>query len=132
MATSTTSASTTMLSPPPAAGSMAILWLAAFLATPVTLLESLKLMPCFIEDALQGACHLGVGAGQDAIEELDDQHLAAEPPPHRAELQPDDAGADHQQPLRHLGQRQRAGRGHDRLLVDVDARQPAPRPSRWR
>ena len=47
MATSTTSASSTMPSgPPPAAGSMATLWPAATLAMPVTLLASLKLMPC--------------------------------------------------------------------------------------
>ena len=75
------------------------------------------------QDALQAACHIRVGAGQDAVEELHHQHLAAEPPPHRAQLQPDHARADHQQPLGHLGQRQRAGGGHDRLLVDVDAGQ---------
>src|SRR2546423_2799261 len=41
-----------------------------------------------------------------------------------SEPQPDDARPDHQQPLRHLGEHQRAGRGHDRVLVDVDAREP--------
>ena len=37
-----------MAAPSPAAGSMVTLWPAPFLATPVTLLESLKLMPCFM------------------------------------------------------------------------------------
>jgi hypothetical protein len=75
------------------------------------------------QDLLHLAGDLGIKAGQDAVEELDDRDLRAEPPPHRAELQPDDAGADHEQPLRHLRQRQRAGGGDDRLFVDVDAGQ---------
>ena len=70
------------------------------------------------EEALGLLRHLAVHAGQDAVEELDDGHLAAEPPPDRAELEADDAGADDDQPLRHRGQRQRAGRGDDALLVD--------------
>ncbi len=72
------------------------------------------------EDALQRARHLGVGPRQDAVEELHHQDLAAEPAPHGAELQADHAGADHQQPLGHLRQHQRAGRGDHRALVDDD------------
>jgi hypothetical protein len=64
---------------------------------------------------------LGIHAGQDAVQELDDQDLRAEAPPHRAELEPDDPGADDQQLLRHLLQFERAGRGHDHLFVDLDA-----------
>ena len=67
---------------------------------------------------------LAVYAGQDAVKELDHDHLGAEPPPHRAELESDHAGADDQQPSRHLVQHQRASRGHDPPLVDVDARKP--------
>ena len=132
MATSTTSASTIVPSPPPAAGSIVTLWLAPFLAMPVTLLGELEAHALLHQDALQGARHLGVGAGQDAVEELDHHHLGAEPAPHRAELQADHAGADHQQALGHLGQSERAGRGDDRRLVDGDAGQLARRPSRWR
>ena len=50
-------------------------------------------------------------------------HLAAEPAPHRAQFEPDIAAADHQQALRHRFQRERAGRGHDLLLVDRHAGQ---------
>ena len=58
------------------------------------------------------------------IEEFDDRHLGPEPPPYRAELEPDDAGADDKELLRHLGKIERAGRRHDAFLVDVDAVQP--------
>ena len=74
-----------------------------------------------LENALALLGDLAVHAGQDAVEELDDRHLGAEPPPDRADLQPDDAGADDEQPLRHALQLQRAGRGDDPLLVDLDA-----------
>ncbi len=43
--------------------------------------------------------------------------------PDRAELEPDHAGADDQKAAGHLVQRQRAGRRHDALLVDLDALQ---------
>ena len=65
--------------------------------------------------------HLAVDAGQDVIEKFDDHHLGAEPPPHRAELEPDDAGADDEQLLRHFGEVERPGRGHHALFIDVDA-----------
>ena len=66
---------------------------------------------------------LAVHAGQDAVEEFDHGHLGPQPSPDRAELQADDAGADHQELRRRLGERQRAGGGDDRLLVDLDAGQ---------
>ena len=50
-----------------------------------------------------------------------DRHLGAEPGVDRAELEADDPGADHRQPLRDAVERQRAGRGDDDLLVDLDA-----------
>ena len=58
-----------------------------------------------LQNALRLPRHLVVHAGQDAVEEFDHRHLRAEPPPHRAELKPDDARADHQQPGRHLVER---------------------------
>ena len=89
-------------------------------------------MPCFSRMRCDWRRDLAVHAGQDAVEEFDHRHLGAEPPPHRAELEPDDAGADHQQLLRHLVERQRAGRRDDPLLVDRRRPAAAPRPSRWR
>ena len=41
--------------------------------------------------------------------------------PHRAELEPDDAGADNGELGRHLVQRQRPGGGDDLRLVHLDA-----------
>ena len=84
----------------------------------MTLDDSLKVMPCFSRMRWNCRRDLAVHAGQDAVEELDHRHLRAEPPPDRAELEPDHAGADHQQLLRHLVERERAGRGDDALLVD--------------
>ncbi len=51
-----------------------------------------------------------VDTRQDVIEKLDDRDLRAEPPPHRAELHADHAGADHDKLLRHLRKFERAGR----------------------
>jgi hypothetical protein len=70
------------------------------------------------DEPLELLGHLAVEAGQDAVEILDDRHVGAEPLPHRAELQPDHAGADHHQVSRHLVELERPGRGHDDLLVD--------------
>ncbi len=48
MATSTTSASTVAGSPSPEAGAIVTVWPRAVLSMPVTLAESLKLMPCLV------------------------------------------------------------------------------------
>ena len=109
---------------PPAAGSTFALSCLPAASTAVTFDDSLKVDALLFEDALELPADLAVHAGQDAVEELDHDHLRAEPPPHRAELEPDHAGADHQQPLRHLVEHQRAGRGDDALLVDLDALEP--------
>ena len=77
-----------------------------------------------LQQALELPGDFAVHAGQDAVEEFDHHDLGTEPVPHRAELEPDHAGADDQQFLRHLFERQRAGRRHDALLVDLDALQP--------
>ena len=47
---------------------------------------------------------LVIDPGRDAIEELDHRHLRAQPPPDRAQLEADDARADHDEVLGHLGQ----------------------------
>ena len=78
-------------------------------------------MPCFSRMRWNCFGHLAVEARSDAVEHLDHRDLRAEPPPHRAELEPDIAGADHHHALRHLRQRQGAGGGNDGLLVDGDA-----------
>ena len=80
-------------------------------------------MPCFARMRWNCFADLEVHAGQDAVEELDDGDLRAEAALDRAELEADDAGADDQQPLRHLVELERAGRGDDDLLVDLDAGQ---------
>src|SRR5208283_2841188 len=68
--------------------------------------------------------HFAVDTGQDVIEEFDDRHLGAQPPPYRTQLEPNDAGADDEEFLRYLGEFERAGRRHDALFVDVDAVEP--------
>ena len=78
-------------------------------------------MPCFSRMRWNCLATSPSRPGSDAVEHLDHGDLRAEPPPHRAELKPDIAAADHDHALRHLVQRERAGRGNDRLLVDGDA-----------
>ena len=90
----------------------------------MTLRRQFERHALLLQDALELLADLGVHAGQDAVEKFDHRHLRAEAAPHRAELEPDHAGADHEQLLRHLVERERAGRRHDALLVDLDALQP--------
>src|ERR1700735_4899010 len=73
-----------------------------------------------LEDALELLGNLAVHSGQDTIEEFDHGDLRAEPVPHRAEFEPDHAGADNQQFSRRLVERERTGRRYDALLVDFD------------
>ena len=72
-----------------------------------------ELKALLLEDALALLRHLAVETRQDAVEELDHGYLRAEPPPDRADLQPDHARADDEQPLRHVIQLQRAGGGDE-------------------
>src|SRR5205823_15118726 len=74
--------------------------------------------------ALELLGHFAIHAGQDAVEEFDDHYLRSQPAPHRAEFEADHAGADDQHFFRHFPQRQRAGRRHHALFVDLDAFQP--------
>ncbi len=66
---------------------------------------------------------LAIHIRQDAVEEFDDRDLGAEPRPHRPQLQPDIPPAHDGEALRHLRQRQRAGRGDNALFVDGKAGQ---------
>src|SRR5262249_21703947 len=84
----------------------------------------LELESLLLEDPLELPRDLAIHAGQDAIEKFDHGDLGAEPVPDRAELEPDHACADDQKFSRRLVERQRAGRRHDALLVDLDALQP--------
>src|SRR5262249_45960095 len=76
-----------------------------------------------LKHALHLPADFAIHSQQDAVEDLDHDHLGAETAPHRAELEPDHASADDEQPLRHLLENQSAGRGHDAPLVDIDAGQ---------
>ena len=122
MQTSTMSASSVSAAPP-FAGSTVSVTPASAVSALVTLVPSLNFSPCLASDALELLGDLVVDARRDAVEELDHRHVRAEPTPHRAELEADDAGADHDQALGHLGELERAGRGDDLLLVDRDAGQ---------
>src|SRR6185437_3953258 len=75
------------------------------------------------EDSLKLLADFAVEAGRDAVVKFGHRHFAAEAAPHRAELQTDITAAHHEQALRHLGERERAGRGHNLFFVDRHARQ---------
>ena len=70
---------------------------------------------------LDAACErlhqLGIGAGQQDREQLDDRHARAQRREDRRHLEPDDPAADHQQALGDLGERERRGRVHDARIV---------------
>ena len=80
-------------------------------------------MPCFLNSLVRFLADLAVHAGQDLVEKLDHGDLRAEPPPDRAELEPDHAAADDDQVAGHLVELERAGGIDDPLLVD--RRRPA-------
>ncbi|MNK78658.1 hypothetical protein D3C87_982990 [compost metagenome] len=56
------------------------------------------------QGTLQGFACFAVDARTDPVEEFDHRHLRAQAPPHRAQLQPDHARADHHQMLWHFCQ----------------------------
>ena len=60
-----------------------------------------------------------VRGGQEVVERFQDRHLGAEPPPHAAELQADDSGADDAEALRHLREREGAFVVDDTVPVDL-------------
>jgi len=73
------------------------------------------------QHALKLLGDFGVRAWQDAVQKFDDGHLGTEPAPDRAKFETDHARANNEKFSGNLFQRQRAGRGDDRLLVDCDA-----------
>ena len=76
----------------------------------------------FLEHLVEVLLHFAIHAGGDMVEIFHDRHLGPKAGIDRAQFQPDDAGADDDQFLGHLGQFQRAGGGDDGFLVDLDAR----------
>ena len=81
----------------------------------------LELDPLARQHPLQCGRQFPVHVRDDAVEQLDDNHLGPEPLPYRAQLEPDIAAADHHEPLRHVIERQGPGRRQDAPLVDLDA-----------
>src|SRR5438270_803794 len=69
---------------------------------------------------LQRSAELTIHIRHNMIENLDDGHLGAEPLPNRPELEADITAADDREPLRHVAERQCAGRGYNAFLIDLD------------
>ena len=93
----------------------------------VTLVESLNSKPCFLKILLASLRTSPSKPGRIWSRNSTTVTLRAEPPPHRAELEPDHAAADHDHALGHLRQLERAGGIDDPLLVDLDAGQRSHR-----
>ncbi len=79
-----------------------------------------ELEALLFENALKLLGDFKVHSRQDPVEILDDGHLRAQTLPHRSKLQPDHAGADHDEPGGNLLQRDAARGCDDRLLVEID------------
>src|SRR5207237_7068832 len=75
------------------------------------------------EDPRRLLAHVGVHAGEELVDKLDDSDLCAEAPPDAAQLEPDYAAPDHDHRPRDLLQLQRAGGVDDPAMVDLDAGQ---------
>ena len=93
--TRTTSASIVSAAPPAAGSTVSVTPSCPCALAPVTLVEVRISKPCFLKILRAFLADLAVHAGQDLVEKLDDGDLGAEPPPDRAELEPDHAAADH-------------------------------------
>ena len=79
-----------------------------FAVTSVILHAESMSSPCFVKCLQRFLGDLLVGR-QERRQRLQHRDLRAEPAPHAAHLEADHAGADHAEPLRHLGDRERAG-----------------------
>ncbi len=93
-------------------------------STLATLWPRWNLKPCFSRMRWNSwrprrPCPAGCGRGYSTTVTSAPRRCHTEP-----SLQPDHAGADDEQLFRHDGQGEGAGRGHDDLLVDLDAGQP--------
>ena len=88
------------------------------------LMAEMEMKSLFLQHALKLLGDLGIGARQNAVQKFDDGHLGAKPAPDRAEFETDDARPDNDEFLGNTLQRQRAGRGDDGFLIDLDAGKP--------
>ena len=79
--------------------------------------------PLLLQVAQRFFGDLLIGHRQERVERFQDHDLGAEPLPHRAELETDDAGADDAQALRHVVERERARRIDDAFAVELRDRQ---------
>ena len=66
---------------------------------------------------------LRIGHRQELGQRLQHHGFGAEPAPDAAELEPDHAGTDHAQPLRHHGKVERAPGIHDAIAIEGGAAQ---------
>ena len=73
------------------------------------------------EDFRRFLRHLLVGGAEERRQRFEDRHFRAEPAPHAAHLEADHAGADHAEPLRHFGNRERAVVVEDQSLLSKSA-----------
>ena len=79
-----------------------------------------KVDALLFQDTHKVLLDFAIHAGGDRIEIFDNRHLGPQTRVDRAEFEPDDARADHDQLFRDLVQRQRAGGGDDDLFVNLD------------
>ena len=79
-------------------------------------------MPSFFSLARHHLDDLGIVAGQDRGQRLDDGDLRAQLGVERADLDADVAAADHDEPLGDGVERERAGRIDDAVAVELEAR----------
>ena len=121
MAIRATSASMVSVVPPAAGSTLAFKDLAREESIAVTLEASRNVMPCRARMRWKFLATSRSMPGRMRSKNSTTVTWAAEPAPHRAELEPDDAGADDQEPAGNFFERQRAGRRDDAFLVDVDA-----------
>src|SRR6185437_16112237 len=120
MQTSTTSASTVVASPP-FAGSTVSTTPAPPASALVTFMPSWNFMPCLVSE--RWSCLVISSSTPGVMRSRNSITVTSAPSRHRAELEADDAGADHDHAPGHRAELERAGRGDDLLLVDRHARQ---------
>ena len=89
----------------------------------VTRAPSLNSMPCFSKMRSASRAISASIPGRDALEVLEHGDARAQAAPHRAELEADVAGADHDQVLGHLGIAERLGARADAIAVELHAAQ---------
>jgi hypothetical protein len=87
------------------------------------LVPVLIVMPRFASALWSALRGVGVGGRDDAVQQLDDRHLAAERRVDVGELEPDRRAAERHEALGHLGDEQRAGRVDDAVAVELEAGQ---------